>query len=170
MAACGGAAVTPVDDPTVRDVATPVPPLEGPAMKVSLEELEDSLLRYVGYTVQVTGTIQQRLASRMFTLGQNVSLETGGDLIVYAPGTLADTLRDGTIVTVTGTVKTLVLDDLVDPRDSPQERTDIDWTRQPVIVAIAIEWRGTRPAAIMAWRGQPGPRDGCVPMRSAISS
>jgi hypothetical protein len=149
-AACARPPVTPPSHaaPLARVSVAPQPELR--VVRVRLQELDEHLPRYIGYTIEVTGTIRHRRAGRVFSLDDHDAEGTGVGIAVYAPGTLASSLREGTKVTITGVVKTLTRDDVIDAGDWPAPHEDPAWLRGPVLVARQIEWRGARLSGAVA--------------------
>jgi hypothetical protein len=147
MPGCGTPATPPVADPA-RLAQARLPPPELRVVHVALEELQDHLSRYIGYTVQVTGMIAERPAPRILMLDHSAWTDPVPPIVIYGPGRLASALRVSTVVTVTGTVKVLAAGDLLDRHDP----TVHEWLGQPVVVAAEIEWWWTRSARMATVR------------------
>lgn len=78
------------------------------AMKVKIDELEDSGQKYIGKTISVDGEVEDVLGPRIFSIDEPNWADLEGELLVTMPSHLVALIKDDDRVTVTGTLKPFV--------------------------------------------------------------
>jgi hypothetical protein len=107
---------------------------------VSVDDLEDNGSRYLGKVVSVDAEVERAFGPRVFTIDEPNWSDLDGEVLVYMPSDLAAMIREGDRITVTGTPKAYVRDDLANEWGWPETNADMDnrLGTRPVLVASRI--------------------------------
>ncbi len=110
------------------------------AMHVKVNDLEEHPEKYIGKTVSVDAEVDDVLSPRIFKIDEANWADLDPEVLVYVPSQLAALVRDGDRVTVTGTVKPYMRDDIESDfgwlDQSP--KFDASFATRPVLMASRI--------------------------------
>jgi hypothetical protein len=109
-------------------------------LEVSIDDLEENGSRYLGKVVNVDAEVEHVFGPRVFTIDEPNWADLDGEMLVYMPSDLAAMIREGDRVTVTGTPKAYVRDDLDGEWGWLETSADVDaeLAERPVLVASRI--------------------------------
>jgi hypothetical protein len=107
---------------------------------VTIDDLQDHADQYIGKRIRTTAEVDKVLGPRAFTIDERGWLNLGGETLVQVSSPLAAPVREGTMVTVEGTLKRYNRADLQDDWGwlSNDQRTELALERGPVLVADHI--------------------------------
>jgi hypothetical protein len=109
-------------------------------MKVPLDQIEDNPSKYIGQTISVDAEVEKVLGPHLFTIDEPDWIDLEGETLVYLPSNLAALVHEGDRVTVSGTMKKMVLPDLrrewgwLDTTPAMEARL----TKRPLLVASRV--------------------------------
>lgn len=108
--------------------------------RVGLDALESQPMKYLGQRVSVDGEVDEVLGPRVFKIDEPNWADLEGELLVTMPSNLIALVREGDMVTVSGTVQPFVKADIQRNENSVgfDEETEVLLSRKPVIVATRI--------------------------------
>jgi hypothetical protein len=108
--------------------------------KVPLDQIEDYPSKYIGQTISVDAEVEKVLGPHLFTIDEPGWIDLEGETLVYLPSNLAALVHEGDRVTVSGTMKKMVLPDLrrewgwLDTTPAMEARL----TKRPLLVASRV--------------------------------
>lgn len=107
---------------------------------VSINVIEKDAAKHQGKVVKVTGEVDEVLGPRMFKIDEREWLDFDGETLVYLPAPLAALVTEGTPVTVTGTLRTVLDVDLTKEWGWFEFEPDIEaeLNKRSVIVATEV--------------------------------
>ena len=107
---------------------------------VKVDDLEDHPDQYLGKRIKVSGAVDKVLGPRAFTIDEPGWIDLQGETLVRVASPLAVPVREGTMVTVEGTVKPDASADLAGTWGwlSADRRTELALERKPVLMADRV--------------------------------
>lgn len=126
--------------PDTRDSTAPMIRNQPAGMAVSIGDLEDHPDRYVGKAIHVTGEVEEVFGPRLFKIDEQNWADLDGEVLVYLPANAAAIVGEDDRVTVTGTMKALMKDDLERELGwlEPDPDVDVEFDQRPVLVASQV--------------------------------
>jgi hypothetical protein len=136
----GSAQVKAPGTPETRESTAPAMRTEPAGLAVSIADLESDPNRYIGKAINVTGEVEEVFGPRLFKIDEQNWADLDGEVLVYLPTALAALVGEDDRVTVTGTMKTLMKDDLERELGwlAPDPELEIEFNERPVLVASQV--------------------------------
>jgi hypothetical protein len=121
------------------------------AMLVTLGDVEDHPLMYVGKRITVTGEIERILGPRLFSVDERNWIDFDGETLVVVPKTMIAVAREDQPVSITGTVRRFVKADIEHEWGwfDDQPRIEAEFTNRPVLVADSVTTVGDNVSVLM---------------------
>ncbi len=128
--------------PAGSDAESTAPMMEASrtGMPVKIDDLEDHPEKYLGQTVSVDAEVDEVLSPRVFKIDEPDWADLDPEVLVYVPSESAAVVQDGDRVTVTGTVKPYMRDEIAHEFGWLDRTPDFEqsFAKHPVLVASRI--------------------------------
>ena len=134
------AAVKTVPPGSDVESTAPMMSAERTAMRVKVNDLEEHAQRYLGKTVSVDAEVDEVLSPRIFKIDEPDWADLDPEVLVYVPTNLAALVQEGDRVTVTGTVRPWMRDEIASDFSWLDRAPDFDasFSKHPVLVANRV--------------------------------